>query len=397
VSDIFKIQSLEGCRVLGGKRGLNRSIRSVSIMDAPDTSLIKRGDLLLTTGYIFKDNADDQIQLINDLSAQDCSGLAIKVKRFLLEIPEVMLQEADRLDLPLIELPYDTVLSDILITLTREIIDKEGRYNKDEKRNTFLATLFSDDHIEKDDIYVKSKQFDIIPDSDFAVLYITLNSNQKSEEMISLASFLDIVNEIGRKVNAKLLGVHSQKDLSVIIQARKNSLELSSLARKTATLLGNQLSKQLANKNIRIGIGTKTTNIINIYKSYKKAKEAIFLGERVAPGGNGSVYDCTRYEPEALLQHLPEDISRQYVDGTLEVLARYDRENGTEHVQTLEAYINCGCKLADTADTLFVHRNTVKFRIAKIEELLAIDLNDSTAVFRFQLGIRIARLLGMIP
>lgn len=142
VAEVLKIQDLVPCRLVAGRRGLQRCIRSVSIMDSPDTSLwLKPGDLLITTGYVFKDDANLQIRLIQDLAEGNCAGLAIKIKRFLPAIPEPMRMEADRLSLPLFEIPYDLGLSDVLCTLTREIINRRQLVDETQRTNFFAALL----------------------------------------------------------------------------------------------------------------------------------------------------------------------------------------------------------------------------------------------------------------
>ena len=76
-------------------------------------SYLSSGDLLLTTGYFFREDEALQRQLIRELSELNCVGLAIKTRRYFDEIPEIMLEEANRLGFPLIEIPVQYPLSKI--------------------------------------------------------------------------------------------------------------------------------------------------------------------------------------------------------------------------------------------------------------------------------------------
>ena len=58
------------------------------------------------------------------------------------------------------------------------------------------------------------------------------------------------------------------------------------------------------------------------------------------------------------------------------ILAVYDRENDTDYLRTLYTYLACERSNVDTAATLFIHRNTLKYRLDKIAELIDADLND---------------------
>lgn len=91
--------------VLAGHNGLKRTAQSVNIMDAPDIiNYLKPGELLLTNGYFIKEKPEELIQLIDSMDQLGCSGLAIKTKRFSLEIPPEALSRADSIAFPIIEL-----------------------------------------------------------------------------------------------------------------------------------------------------------------------------------------------------------------------------------------------------------------------------------------------------
>lgn len=86
----------------------------VNNIDNPNTvRWIKQDELIITTGYLFADDEKKQIQLIDELKEVGCAGLGIKIKSFFEEIPECMIKEAEKVRLPLFEIPYYYSLSDI--------------------------------------------------------------------------------------------------------------------------------------------------------------------------------------------------------------------------------------------------------------------------------------------
>ena len=66
----------------------------------------------------------------------------------------------------------------------------------------------------------------------------------------------------------------------------------------------------------------------------------------------------------------------EYCTEKLRPLEEYDHANGTELVETCWAYYLNGFSIADTADDLFIHRNTLQYRLKKIEELVSFPLSD---------------------
>ncbi|MEK5057380.1 hypothetical protein BK126_16355 [Paenibacillus sp. FSL H7-0326] len=91
--------------LLTGKLGLDRLVDSVNLMDAPDIiHYVKPGQLLLSNGYFMKKEPALMMDLIQQMDKLGCSGLAVKTKRFKLDIPKSVLEKAESLSFPIIEL-----------------------------------------------------------------------------------------------------------------------------------------------------------------------------------------------------------------------------------------------------------------------------------------------------
>jgi hypothetical protein len=75
--------------------------------------------------------------------------------------------------------------------------------------------------------------------------------------------------------------------------------------------------------------------------------------------------------------------------GPVHVLAEVDRTRGTDYTTTLQAYFDAGSDLSKAARLLFVHRNTLRYRLRRIQELCGLDLNDPVErlVAEFQLRL----------
>ena len=124
VSELLKLESMKGAKVLAGKSGLNRRITKLNVMEVPDIiNWVEEGEFLLTTAYTMRDNIDELESLIDQLNQQGLAGLGIKTKRYIEEIPKESLYKAEFLEFPLIEIPYEISYSDILIEGLGEIIN----------------------------------------------------------------------------------------------------------------------------------------------------------------------------------------------------------------------------------------------------------------------------------
>ena len=91
-----------------------------------------------------------------------------------------------------------------------------------------------------------------------------------------------------------------------------------------------------------------------------------------------------------LLKEIPLDQSRKICQEMLKELAYPDNEFHKELRKTLEAYLECGCSITETTRKLFIHRNTVRYRIKKCEEILGMEISVEEPYFDLQLCLKLS-------
>ena len=127
IRDTMQLFQNKSVHLAAGSKGVDHNVLSANIMDAPDIlNWVKAGDLILTTAYIIKDNPDLQERIIRELAAAGAAGLGIKTKRFLPNIPDIILQTADELNFPVLDLPVDMSLTEIMNPIISSIADKQS-------------------------------------------------------------------------------------------------------------------------------------------------------------------------------------------------------------------------------------------------------------------------------
>ncbi|QDR79835.1 PucR family transcriptional regulator [Sporomusa termitida] len=127
IKDVLQLFQDKSVSLAAGLAGLDNTVISVNIMDAPDIlNWVKPGDLILTTAYIAKDDPVLQERLIKDLAAIGAAGLGIKTKRFLPEIPAIIKKTADELSFPILDLPLDMSLSEIMNPIISNIANRQS-------------------------------------------------------------------------------------------------------------------------------------------------------------------------------------------------------------------------------------------------------------------------------
>ncbi|ANE47647.1 PucR family transcriptional regulator [Paenibacillus swuensis] len=154
VEQALSVYPLSQGKLVAGAAGVNRIVKSINVMDAPDISeWIKEGEMLFTTAYLIKDNPDDAVNLLQQLNKGGSSGLGIKLGRFWESIPEDLITCADRMGFPLIELPYPFTFSDQMnglfqaeikksTSLLQEVLDKQVRLMQFALRSNHIREMF---------------------------------------------------------------------------------------------------------------------------------------------------------------------------------------------------------------------------------------------------------------
>lgn len=127
VADVLALPSLASARVVAGGGGLARPVRAVNVMEVPDIlDWVQPDELLLTTAYPLRGDPAALDALVPRLAERGLAGIAIKPARYIDSIPTAMVEAADRLDFPLIELSGDAAFNDIIRAVLEVILDSQA-------------------------------------------------------------------------------------------------------------------------------------------------------------------------------------------------------------------------------------------------------------------------------
>ena len=123
-----------------------------------------------------------------------------------------------------------------------------------------------------------------------------------------------------------------------------------------------------------------------------EAREALRIGRLVHGAGAHVGYgDLGLYRVLHSLRDSAE--LRLFYEQTLGPLVAYDRRTGQNYVETLETYFACHGNLSQTAQRLHHHRNSLLYRIGRIQEICGVDLEDPEARLSLQVALKARRLL----
>jgi DNA-binding PucR family transcriptional regulator len=125
----------------------------------------------------------------------------------------------------------------------------------------------------------------------------------------------------------------------------------------------------------------------------EEAQRALTLGERLRGPGHLTVYGDV-FVLDYAGRLVEDDLLAGVYEPVLSRLVAFDQAEGTDLIPTLEHYLAGGCSMRRVATVMGIHRNTVLYRLKRIEEVAGLDLDDGEVRFFIQLALRAYRYVA---
>lgn len=136
---------------------------------------------------------------------------------------------------------------------------------------------------------------------------------------------------------------------------------------------------------LKAGVSFKYWSFENTHIYYQQACSAYEMGNLYNPSNW-----CYMFEDVALQYFMHYGSSkippRHLCHPALVELHRYDQANGTDLLRTLETYVGNNCNAVTASNLLFIHRNTFYQRLARIQELINLNLDNPDVRLYLQLS-----------
>lgn len=170
--------------------------------------------------------------------------------------------------------------------------------------------------------------------------------------------------------------------------------KLMSVARSTATLIRQACKEMLPGLTVTVGLGRFHSNPAETRRAYREAQSALQVSQRLGETGAIVTYDDMGVYKILLgaLEEDPEEV-RSFYDETIARVEEYDHQHNTDLVGTLEAYLANNRSVASTADALYTHRHTIRYRLGRINDLTGLDVHKSEDQEKLGFGLKAMRLL----
>lgn len=255
--------------------------------------------------------------------------------------------------------------------------------NRNEVKAQFLNYLLSYGDVPSDTAYQMTRVNKIIKLRDkFYLAVITASPRQKN---IDASSFDIIATQLGAKLSNSFYLIR-ETELVILFN-------LSNDAKITDYI--NAEAEQLARTNhLLIGVSNMFRNLGDTKRHYAQAKKAGELGDIYENWVVSYFEDLAPIEALHVIERHDDLLS--YCSPQLLELVEHDKENQSDLVTTLYIYLENYGNTTKAAAQLFIHKNTLLYRLAKIKDILNCDLTHGEDIYKMMMGLRILRTLRII-
>lgn len=368
-------------KFLAGKNGWANSISWVHLLE--DTTIIQNfwgKEVAVTTGLGFPEK-EDWMRLARKLNRYHASGLIINVGQYIREIPEELIAYCDENDLPLLTVPWEVRLSDMIKDFSIRVFVQD---NTDEQIATALiAAIETPDN---QTAYRKElwQYFDV--DGSFQVLLLTcegldaMDMVERRKLSYRIQVYLEDITH-----NASFFYYNSDFVLVANAVPEEALYQLIEGAIKRG-------EKRMPERKLRVGIGSKCMDISRLSVSYRRAKAAVQMAmtqkRQVVKFDDGGLYRLLyMVEDTGVLQEIETEC--------LAALEEYDRKYNAGYVETLQSYLKHNGSIQAVAEELYTHRNTVLYRLGNIRKVLGNELKTPEERLPYQMAFYIRSMHGV--
>lgn len=154
------------------------------------------------------------------------------------------------------------------------------------------------------------------------------------------------------------------------------------------------LMQRLTSGRLTAGVGKLYESVNEIYRSYQQAKVALELGKIVPERIQLAFFD--ELGAVRLFYNQSEQDLEEFFAEAVGCLEEYDKENTGSLLITLWHYLRSNRDTNTAKDKLYIHSNTLRYRLKKIEELLGASLEHEDTRFNLYAAMKVGAILGKI-
>lgn len=366
VRDLSKLNYLSNCKLVGGVDGLSKEVRWFWVCYTKEVSRwVKGKEIVFVTGVVDWSEQDIQ-ELMSQFYENNISAVVMLLEAYKLKTPQIMIDLANQYSIPLFELTEEIRVVDVTQSLARILL--QSRSIEDQMGEVLRNCIFGHEiDFARNAQNLTSIGFSLNVNNYLIVMNMK-NLISDGDYLSAVDYYQSILNSVG------LFGplfIHRERYV-ILCVAEKENINIQHLVGQCHKFLKNiKEEKYLISA---IGISNAFSNMGQLKSAYRHARNAV-TAYSVDDSNNVIPYD----QLEPLLKLLFEIEDKEVIDiclnEALNKLIDYDAQHNTDFLITLQMYFEKDCNVVQASKALHIHRNTMLYRIERMNDMLGYDIN----------------------
>ena len=255
-------------------------------------------------------------------------------------------------------------------------------YDEKYDRNNFIKNVVLD-NVLPGDIHVKARELHFSSDTSRVALLIRIIASND-------VSAFDVIQNLFPDKNKDFVFNITETDIVLIKEVSPgiDPKDLEKLARSVSDTLSGEFYTR-----VNVGIGTVVEGVRDLARSFKEAQIALEVGKVFDTDKVICSYDNLGIA--RLIYHLPTTLCETFLK---EVFKKGSIESlDHETLFTIQKFFENNLNVSETSRKLFVHRNTLVYRLEKIKKLTGLDLREFDHAIIFKIALMVKKYLTANP
>lgn len=374
VREIIKLDNFKKFRIIAGESGLDNDIDKVGILEYEVIDdfegLFNRGDFVITSFFFAKDDVNLVKKAIDFLVESFVGALAIK-NVYYNDLPEEIIDYANDNSLPIFVFDKDIMFEDIITEIMDSIRNKDNYRLNESKIDIIINSDVSKGVIQQLALEMNSSF-----NENVVVSYC------RPRKYLSEENIIDIIIDM-KKFNQIDIGVS-------ILKYKMGILLIYSYEKDIKTILYDYLNSiNLNKKDYYIAISDKHS----LKEINTAIKESLYCMKYNVTEKDEKIYYKDTGIYKIIMPFIDTIWAKKFYMDIINPLKEYDERFNSNILDTAIKYIECDCNIKHTANSMFQHGNTIRYRINKMKEILKMDNLEASFDEQVSIAIKIYKVL----
>lgn len=352
--------------LVAGQSGMYRRVTGINVVESIDLMIFCRpNELLVTTGVHSTHQETFLEQLVQLAFSKKAAGIIVNIGPYIPAIPKSVITFANEHDFPVFQMPWDFRVADLLKTTFQFISTHQQEQSTEEKILFNLLFHYEQQH---ESIKQNLAQLEFQQGTELAIITCTTIDAKKRIDRYEVLIQFSIQNKYKRFLKLKY------KNHLIFLIERDQVNTLNTPFSKTVEEIYDKIKKEHGTLDVMIGKGNFHREFENVRKSYDESLTVIQLAQL---HNNRFLYKYNEIGAYKIIMGVQNrTLIESFSQDILGPLHHYDALHNTDYLTFLRIFLEENGSSSKISERQFIHRNTVLYKIKKIESLLDMDLSN---------------------